>query len=134
MNGDTTAHTSPLAALRRGIILALCGVLAIVGAVALVLIAQVWLVRPRYCDPSARPPVSQTLLGQVQGHFVGSVWIHFTASDLSPASFSYISDGPPDQRRYLSRHWPRWGTPRAPCSGCRTHLWVCLSPGPARSA
>ena len=94
MNGNPTAHRSLLAAVRRGVFLALCSVLAIVGAVALVLIAQVWLVQPRYCDPSTRPPVSQILLGQVQGqHFVGSVWIHFTALDLPPAGFSYTSDG-----------------------------------------
>ena len=93
MNGDATTHASPLAAARRGVFLALGGVLAIVSAIALVLTAQVWLVQPRYCDPSTRPPLSQTLLGQVPGHrFIGSVWIHFAASDQLPASFSYGSD------------------------------------------
>jgi hypothetical protein len=93
MNGDTTTHTSLLAALRRGVFVALCGVLAIVSAVALVLVAQIWLFQPRYCDPSAGPPVSQTLLGQVPGQrLIGSVWIDFAASDLSPASFSYSSN------------------------------------------
>jgi hypothetical protein len=93
MDGQTPAHASPLAAVRRGLFLALCGALAIVSSIALLLIAQVWLGQPRYCDPSTRPPVSQTLLGQVPGQrFIGSVWIHFAASDLSPASFSYTSD------------------------------------------
>jgi hypothetical protein len=95
MNNGTTTHTSPLAAVRRGVFLALGGVLAIVSAIALVLIAQVWLVQPRYCDPSTRPPVSQTLLGQMpRQRFIGSVWIHFAALDLPSASFSYTRDGP----------------------------------------
>jgi hypothetical protein len=93
MNGDTPTHAFPLAAVRRGVFLALCGVLATVSGIALVLIAQAWLVQLRYCDPSTRPPVSQTLLGQVPGQrFIGSVWIHFAASDQLPASFSYTSD------------------------------------------
>ncbi len=95
MDSQSLAHPSPLQAVRRGVFLALCGLLAVVSTVALMLIGQVWLGQPRYCDPAARPPASQALLGQVPGqHYVGSVWIHFTASDLSPASFSYTSDGP----------------------------------------
>ncbi len=95
MERQSPAHPSPLAAVRRGVFLTLCGVLAVVSTVALMLIAQAWLGQPRYCDPAARPPASRALLGEVPGqHFVGSVWIHFTASDLSPASFSYTSDGP----------------------------------------
>jgi hypothetical protein len=94
MDGQSPAHRSPLVAVRCGVFLALCGVLAIVSAVALVLIGQDWLHQPRYCDPNARPPVSQTLLGQVPGQrFIGSVWIHFAALELSPANFSYTSDG-----------------------------------------
>ena len=90
MDDETNAHASPLAAVRRGVFLALCGVLAIVSGIALLLIAQVWLGQPRYCDPAQRPPLSQTLLGHVPGQrFIGSVWIHFAASDLTPASFSY---------------------------------------------
>jgi hypothetical protein len=94
MDKQSPPHPSPLQAVRRGVFLALCGVLAVVSAVALVLVGQDWLHRPRYCDPSTRPPASQTLLGQAPGqHFVGTVWIHFTASDLAPASFSFTSDG-----------------------------------------
>src|SRR6266852_2487627 len=93
MDGEANAHASPLAAVRRGVFLALCGWLAIVSSIALLLIAQVWLGQPRYCDPGQRPPLSHTLLGQVPGQrFIGSVWIHFAASDLTPASFSYGSD------------------------------------------
>ena len=95
MHNEKPTQASLLARVRRGVFLALFGVLAIVSAIALVLIAQVWFVQPCYCDPSTRPPVSQTLLGPVPGqHLIGRVWIHFAASDLSPASFSYSSDGP----------------------------------------
>jgi hypothetical protein len=93
MDEQSPPNRSPLATLRRGVFLALCGLLAIASGIALVLIAQVWLGQPPFCDPSTRPPSSQTLLGQVPGQrFIGSVWIHFAASDLTPAGFSYGSD------------------------------------------